>query len=485
MVYSISNRQLAALFVYCVAFAFVILCQSPELYPPHAYPLTDSSVFQYVGEQILQGKLPYLDVFDHKGPLIYLINALGLFINASFGIWIIEFVFVVGTLVLWCLILKNLEVRLVYIYVISFILGISIISTLQGGNLTEEYILLFSSLVVYSTVRVCSESKNILLLGFITGISIISIVFLKFTALAFGLPLIVFAFIVLRTNLKRLLMYLIGIVIGVSVVFFPVIVWLFSNGAIGAFIDDYIFYNSIYGGGVTFTERLSSLAIMGKNFILLAALACSCFAISRAKAIGDTNAFGLQIANLIGLVFVFLITAGAGRTYDHYALLFIPGYILPFGAFLKEIARERYKSTLAGVFAVVLVAWAFILPSISVGAEFINNSKNVAKDKNAVIKAIKSTGVKEGDKISVIGNDCWVYLATKTTSPSVYAYIPGYAENVNEYFDVIVQDSIVNDAKCVVIKSINVTGVKKTEGFLENFELAEETQNFQIFTRRK
>ena len=482
--FRISNKQLAALFAYCVVFAFVVLCQSPEVYPPHAYPLTDSSVFQYVGEQILQGKFPYFDVLDHKGPLLYLINALGLLINASFGIWIIEFVFVACSLIIWCLILKNLKVRLVYIYVVSFIMGVSIIATLQGGNLTEEYILLFSSLIVYSTIRLCLESKKAICLGFLVGISIMGTILLKFTAVVFGIPFVVFAIINMRTGLKRLAMYLVGIVIGASVLLFPIMIWLYSNGAMGAFIDDYISYNRVYGGDVAFTERLNSLAAMGKSFIFLAALACNCFVVGRAKVIGNTNAFGLQLANLVGLLLVFLVTAGAGRTYPHYALLFIPGYVLPFGAFLKEIERERYKSIMAGTLAVVLVAWAFILPSISVGTEFINNSKNVTKDKNAVIEAIEATGVKAGDKISVIGNDCWVYLATKTTSPSVYAYIPGYTENVGEYFDVIVQDAIADDAKCVVVKSTNIQGVKKTKGFLENFEPAEKTPDFQIYTRR-
>ena len=54
--------------------------------------LRDSSVFTYIGKVILQGGMPYRDTFDHKGPLIYLINALGLAINERIGVWLIEFV---------------------------------------------------------------------------------------------------------------------------------------------------------------------------------------------------------------------------------------------------------------------------------------------------------------------------------------------------------------------------------------------------------
>src|SRR5512143_2942089 len=61
----------------------------------------DEGVFVYVGRAILEGKIPYRDVWDHKGPLIYYINALGLWIgpNSLWGIWLIESVLLAASLV--------------------------------------------------------------------------------------------------------------------------------------------------------------------------------------------------------------------------------------------------------------------------------------------------------------------------------------------------------------------------------------------------
>ena len=53
---------------------------------------TDQSVFQTVALMMQKGYMPYLDSFDHKGPLIYLINYWGMMINKRHGIWIIEFI---------------------------------------------------------------------------------------------------------------------------------------------------------------------------------------------------------------------------------------------------------------------------------------------------------------------------------------------------------------------------------------------------------
>lgn len=55
----------------------------------------DNGFFLYSGSQILKGKLPYLDFWDSKGPLIFYINALGLFIGKGtrWGVWLLEYFF--------------------------------------------------------------------------------------------------------------------------------------------------------------------------------------------------------------------------------------------------------------------------------------------------------------------------------------------------------------------------------------------------------
>src|SRR5665213_2798353 len=36
----------------------------------------DKAIFEYIGQVIYKGGVPYRDVFDHKPPLIYFLNAL-------------------------------------------------------------------------------------------------------------------------------------------------------------------------------------------------------------------------------------------------------------------------------------------------------------------------------------------------------------------------------------------------------------------------
>src|SRR5215470_11276925 len=70
-------------------FAYVCLSTSPWLRPVLG---RDSGVFLYAGSRILAGQVPYRDVWDHKGPLIYYIDALGLLIGhgSRWGVWLLE-----------------------------------------------------------------------------------------------------------------------------------------------------------------------------------------------------------------------------------------------------------------------------------------------------------------------------------------------------------------------------------------------------------
>ena len=77
---------------------FIILGALYVLLPtsPLNMPLTyrDPGVFLYVGWRILNGELPYRDIWDHKPPFIFYINALGLTLinNSQWGVWFLEFV---------------------------------------------------------------------------------------------------------------------------------------------------------------------------------------------------------------------------------------------------------------------------------------------------------------------------------------------------------------------------------------------------------
>ena len=62
----------------------------------------DSSVFQVMGKYWLEGVVPYKDLFDHKGPIVYVVNALGYAIYPRSGIMVPQIIFLyLSCLFIW------------------------------------------------------------------------------------------------------------------------------------------------------------------------------------------------------------------------------------------------------------------------------------------------------------------------------------------------------------------------------------------------
>ena len=119
----------------------------------------DSSVFNYVARVILDGGMPYRDTFDHKGPLIYLIDALGLLINRQIGIWILELV----TVFIICLcsykIARYLDNNKLFSCCVVTVGVFSLAQYFEGGNFTEEYACAFIIISLYHFLKFFTVQK--------------------------------------------------------------------------------------------------------------------------------------------------------------------------------------------------------------------------------------------------------------------------------------------------------------------------------------
>lgn len=82
------------------ALAFVTLCSGTTSPLMHDAGI-DSQIFQYTGWAMTRGAVPYTDLFDHKGLLLYALNALGTAISLDWGVLLLQGVSLALTLGLW------------------------------------------------------------------------------------------------------------------------------------------------------------------------------------------------------------------------------------------------------------------------------------------------------------------------------------------------------------------------------------------------
>src|SRR5688572_6718142 len=123
---------------------------------PHnmTLPSRDSGVFLYVGWRFLNGDIPYRDVWDHKPPLIYFVDALGIALtpDSLWGLWLFQFLFIFFTLFFVYKLLDR-EFGLYAALIGSIVLTSGLLTILEKGNVTEEYALIFQALCFWVFLR--------------------------------------------------------------------------------------------------------------------------------------------------------------------------------------------------------------------------------------------------------------------------------------------------------------------------------------------
>ncbi|MGB8984137.1 MAG: glycosyltransferase family 39 protein, partial [Anaerolineales bacterium] len=113
-------------------------------------PSRDSGVFLYVAWRLLSGDVPFRDVWDHKPPLIYFVDALGLTLTPGslWGVWFLQIIFIFFTLFLIYKLLDR-EYGILAALAGTLALTSGLFRVLARGNVTEEYALVFQALAFW------------------------------------------------------------------------------------------------------------------------------------------------------------------------------------------------------------------------------------------------------------------------------------------------------------------------------------------------
>ncbi len=335
-------------------------------------PLTyrDSGVFLYIGSQILNGELPYQDVWDHKPPAIFYINALGLMLSnhSRWGVWALEFVSLFITTSIGFYLLK--KVFGFFPAICSILLGlITLLFVIQGGNLTTEYTLPLQFLTLW-LVSIADRPNSLpwrwFLIGLVGGLAF----FTKQTSVGLWIAIVVYLMTQLkRDQIKRLrpIVYLSGGVLLVC----SAIIFLFSlQGGLAEFWNAAFKYSLIYTTAATpLTSRLLAF-LMGIAPLTKAGL-------MQFSAIG--YGFGvlliifgkdfdrlkpLLLVGLIDLPIELIMIGLSGRAYPHYYMSLLPTLVLfaglAFWVILSQLNRWGMSATAKLLFQLGLVgilAW--------------------------------------------------------------------------------------------------------------------------------
>lgn len=470
----------------------LILMRSPLNPFANGNSYTDSSVFRYVAQVMQNGGVPYRDTFDHKGPLLFFINYWGTKISFEHGVWILEVAFLFFTM------FATYRLARLFLSCYKALVPIAFVYMLmkfffEGGNLTEEYALLFISLSIYIFTDYFLFGKISNLRLVLCGASFACVVLLRANMISVWLvfcPMVAIQCI-RKKEFARILNFLVFFFLGMAAIFLPTLIYFWCHDAVKDFIECYFIFNMRYSANKNWKDRILSMKKFALTFHFIIACITILFCIRNSKT--KENKF-FNIGYSVFLFFSLFFTALSGRQYGHYYMAMLPTLIYPFSLFFKttfkkdifkfNIRGQTHSAKLCYCFAValfIICGWY----ALYAGAIF---SKCQDSDFEKIVPLIQEI-TNADEKIIVIGNRNIAYLKSRRLAASKYSYqmpIGVIEPKIMDEFFYEIENSLPKIA--LVDKGYNdLEFVEKVDCFLKNnnYEKIEEVKMYSIFMRKK
>lgn len=308
---------------------------------------TDSATYQIMGQGILEGKLPYRDLFEHKGIAFFFLEALIMLLKSwgLNGLFIVETVFfLLGISYLY----KICRIYLPPAYSLSVCVLYTFLFTkgIIGGNLIEEYAnsIMFVGTFYMLQILLKKEvsSRNFFIIGLTFAFNFLTKPNMCIPWAAFGLtyPLIAFKGKRFATLLKEGVWIILGIITTIAL---PLSYLLYHN-LWNDFIYGFWTMNFSYDNG-TLPEKIASgrhllLYVAGKPFPHLSLVSILGFilfipcALQRGR---KTEFLFLFVTFLLS----FILGLFSGRAYIHYITTVLFGLTLGLILFVRIFRNLR------------------------------------------------------------------------------------------------------------------------------------------------
>ncbi|MBL4604343.1 MAG: hypothetical protein JKY02_01355 [Flavobacteriaceae bacterium] len=380
---------------------------------------TDAHVYAYMGRLLVNGDVPYVDGWDHKGISMYFINAFG---------YLIGFKSIVGIRILELLLLfysfSKIYTRLSENYTkqiafMSVVIGLFTMKYFfDGGNLTEEYGAIFTLIAVSLLLK---DKIRTIDYGIIGALFVINFT-IRANLISFWVALfLLYTFQVLlkKISIKTFLLNFLKMGYGAAVVVASLLIYFLSTGSMHAFFDAAFTFNFSYSES-TVSSTLKTVFLSMKKYHLSIILVVG-FVISIKKVLIDKK-MGVELLLLFWIPIELYFSNISNRLYAHYFLMWIPLLMLSVVVILSEIKNQfNFSNRRLVIISTLAFAICYYVPSYMTLKDcqkllFKPTITNSEKISNHVIENYKDAS------IVVFGNFCDIYNSTRKKAPTRFFY---------------------------------------------------------------
>lgn len=467
----------------------VILLQSPCAPFANKVAEYDAGVFIYSAKQMINGGLIYKEIFDHKGPVLYLINAAGLILfNGNLtGIWLMELISLFVTAIF---LYKTAHLFAdQFISSLATIYSLFVLASLEPGHGTQYYALPFISVSLYIFLK-CFKQRTyftkhqMITISFAFTLTLLLQPNLVTIWVAFGVVTILD--LLIKKNYGRLFGTILLVIITITATLLPFIIYAIHYKLLSDAISCYWLFNRAYSHpsfGAIGKGAYYALINIEKGYAVIPLTFYLGYLALHFKKI-DTKQVHAGI--ILSLFLTLFVGCGlSGLNYPHYSIILLP-LICVVAAFCLEYLRQKFSLTgWLLLFIVVIFSWRLAVLQI-------NNTYHAFKPDerlNALVEFIQRNTDKN-DRIAVVGNDSQLYYLSGRKSSSRFHYtspifaVKGFdIDMVQQYLD----DLHHNRPKLIVVKTADYPQqpVLIQNLLTENYELLPFEEAAAFFYLRK
>lgn len=460
---------------------------------------SDHWIFYYIGRRWSEGSTLYLDMWDHKSPLIYAYNGLlhklfggniilhRLFftILALLSIWLF---YKVAILLYQQLKLKNsITLARFSTLIFAFIANLAVFTNSGNNNENVGIVFLLATLYFYLRWRQDpSKHHNFLLLSGLMGGFVFT---LKANFAVLLLPIVIDLIIVSRKNIYRLVGNLCFWVAGPLLQLLAWALYFQQVGTFKQFLIASFEFNSKYMAALGLDINAPGIMIF-IGVLLLLLLFFAPFLIRSWKLFSkNKTSINLFIVLLSACSLAFMVLAGT-TFYSHYYLIVLPLLCLVLGTTYEGVIKSKAKLLATGlVFVAVLLTLASYKQIYN---SYLGNVK-VEANNQAIVAHYINEHTSPNDTFFAYVYGATLYQLADRDSGSRYIsashllidYKYQFGYDFNQQF---IYDMVYSEAKYVVISS-DVNNIYRVENpvamaFIENnYHLETSLAGYDILVR--
>lgn len=332
--------------VLCAFLALMIASSSSFLYATNFW--TDTNIYFTIGRGMTQGLMPYRDLFDHKGPLLFMLYALGACVSKTsfIGVFMLEVASLAAALYAgWRTVCLYGEGRLTLLAMPLTAMAACCCTAFTQGGSAEEFCLPALVMGIALTLallknRTAHPKAAQMLLGAATG----WVFLIKYTdcGLFGGLGLCLLLGLMVQQGWLAALGAAVRMLAGAMLVCLPTVGYLAANGVLKDWIDVYFIQNlfDYSGTPMSLTGHLyNALAYLRTQSLVNPALALAAgagmlFIVADAIRTRERGFWALALAVPMGAGLLLLTCYWGEMAHPYYALVFaalVPVGLIPLG----------------------------------------------------------------------------------------------------------------------------------------------------------